>query len=88
MPFSAFDDCNGSFTVALSIEENVFSIFILSNLNTLASGSFWEFSKKKRRKAHGFAWEYLRYCTGYGPGRNVKRHRKYSSLHSKKIFCL
>ena len=50
MPFSAFDDCNGSFTVALSIEENVFSIFILSNLNTLASGSFWEFSKKNAEK--------------------------------------
>jgi len=35
-----------------------------------------------------FAREYLRSCSGYGPGRSVKRRGKSSSLHSKKIFCL
>jgi len=55
-------------------------------LNTLASGCFWGFSEKKRLNARGFAWEYLRSCSGYGPGRSVKRCGKASSLHSKKKF--
>jgi len=56
-------------------------------LNSLASGCFWGFSKKKHINARGFVWEYLHSCTGYRPGRSVKRHGKSSSLHSKKIFA-
>ena len=38
--------------------------------------------------ARGFAWEYLRSCSGYGPGGSVKRRSKSCSLHSqKKIFA-
>jgi len=35
-----------------------------------------------------FCVGYLHSCTGYGPGRSVKRRGKSSSLHSKKIFLL
>jgi len=42
----------------------------------------------KRLNARGFAREFLRSCSGYGPGRSVKRRGKFSSLHSKKNFCL
>jgi len=56
--------------------------------NTLVSSRFRGFSgKKKHLNACGFAWEYLRSCKGYGPGRSVKRHGKSSSLHSKKFFA-
>jgi len=51
--------------------------------NTLASGrkrDIW----KKHWNACRFAQELLRSCTGYGPGRSVKRRIKSSSLHSKK----
>jgi len=44
--------------------------------NTLASDCFREFLKKKRLNACGFAWEYLRSCMGYGPGRSIKRRGK------------
>jgi len=57
-------------------------------LNTLAPGWFQGFLAKKRLNARGFAQEYLCSCTGYGPGRSVKRRGKSSSLHSKKFFCL
>jgi len=30
----------------------------------------------------------LCFCTGYGPGRSVKRRSKSSRLHSKKVFWL
>jgi len=43
---------------------------------------------KKRVNARGFAQEYLPFCTGNGPGRNVKRRGKSSGLHFKKIFLL
>jgi len=59
-----------------------------SNLLTLWHlGGFGDF-QKSHLNAHGFAQEYLRSCTGYGPGWSVKRRSKISSLHSKKIFCL
>jgi len=48
-----------------------------------AFGDFW---KKKRLNARGFAREYLRSCTGYGPGQSIKRRSKSSSLHSKTSF--
>jgi len=57
-------------------------------LNSLASGCFQGFSETKSLNAHGFAQEYLRSSSGYGPSRRVKRHGKSSSLHSKKNFCL
>jgi len=48
--------------------------------------AFGDFRKKKHLNARGFAQEYLRSCSGYGPGRSVKRRGKFSSLHSKKNF--
>jgi len=56
--------------------------------STLAPGWFRGFLGKKRLNVRGFAWEYIRSCSGYGPGRSLKRRGKSSSLHSKKIFCL
>jgi len=70
-----------------AIDANIRWVYLLG-FNTLASGCFWGFSKKKRLNARGFAREYLHSCSGYGPGRSVKRRGKSSSLHSKKIFCL
>ena len=55
-------------------------------LNTLAT--FGNFQEKNHLNACGFAREYLRSCSGYGPGRSVKRRGKSSSLDSKKNFCL
>ena len=50
--------------------------------------AFGYFRKKKRQNTHGFAREYLRSCSGYGPGWSVKRRDKSSSLHLKrKIFA-
>jgi len=43
---------------------------------------------KKRLNARGFVREFLCSCTGYGPGRSIKRRGKSSSLHSKKNFFL
>jgi len=57
-------------------------------LKTLASGCFQGFLEKKRLNARGFAREYLRSCTGYRPGRSIKRHGQSSSMHSKNCFCL
>jgi len=45
-------------------------------------------SQKNSWIARGFAREYLRSCTGYGPGRSVKTHSKSCSLHSKQNFWL
>jgi len=63
------------------------TVSIFYFFNTLASGCFQGFSKK-RLNARGFAQEYLCSCSGYGPGRSIKRRGKSSSLHSKKIFLL
>jgi len=49
--------------------------------------AFGDFRKIKHINARGFVWEYLHSCTGYRPGRSVKRHGKSSSLHSEKIFA-
>ena len=57
-------------------------------LNSLASGRFRGFRKKKRLNARGFAWEFLRSCMLYKPGKTLKRRGKSSSLHSKNFFCL
>jgi len=50
--------------------------------------AFGDFRKKQRLNARVFLQEYLRSCTGYEPGRSIKRRGKFSSLHSKKSFCL
>ena len=57
-------------------------------LNSLASGCFRGFQKKKRLHARGSAWEFLRFGMLYRPGKSLKRRGKSSSLHSKKNFCL
>jgi len=49
-------------------------------------GGFGDFRKKKQ-KSLAFAQEYLRSCSGYGPGQSVKKCSKSSSLHSKKNFA-
>ena len=56
--------------------------------HSLASGCFRGFSEKKRLNACGYAREYLRSCSGYGPGRSVKRRGKSSMSAFEKIFCL
>jgi len=43
---------------------------------------------KKSRNTRDFMREFLRSCSGYGPGQSVKSRGKSSSLHSKKIFLL
>jgi len=53
-------------------------------INTLASGQ--NGIKKKHRNARGFAQELLRSCTGYGPGRSVKRRRKTSRVLLKNFL--
>jgi len=58
------------------------------HFNTLASGRNREFSSQNNRITRDFAQELLWSCSGYGPGRSVKRHSKSSSLHSKKNFWL
>ena len=60
----------------------------LSELALWNPGGFGDFRKKKRLNARGFAREYLRSCSGCGPGRSVKKRGKSSCLHSKKFFCL
>jgi len=60
--------------------------YLVSFLTLWHPAAFGDFWKKKRLNARGFAWEYLRSCTGYGPGQSVKRRGKSSSLHSKKFF--
>jgi len=45
-------------------------------------------SQKNSWIACGFVWEYLRSCTGYGPGQSVKRCGKSCSLHSKTNFLV
>jgi len=56
-------------------------------LTLCCPAAFGDFRKKKRLNARGFAREYLRSCSGYGPGRSVKRRDKSSSLHLKKFFA-
>jgi len=58
------------------------------NQNTLTSGLIQAVHKKNSWIARGFAQEYLRSCTGYGPGRSVKRRGKSCSLKSKKFFLV
>jgi len=71
------------------INENVNAVDnFFEMLNTLMSGLIQAIRKKNSWIARGFAWEYLRSCTGYGPGRSVKRHGKSCSLHLKKNFWL
>jgi len=55
---------------------------------TLWRPAAFEDFRKKSLNALGFAREFLRSCSGYGPGRSVKRRGKSSSLHSKKMFLL
>ena len=55
--------------------------------------TFWRvlsgiFGKKRCLNTRGFAREYLRSCSGYRPGRSVKRRGMSSSLHLKKNFLL
>jgi len=50
--------------------------------------NFYLGSQKNSWIARGFAREYLRSFTGYGPGRSVKRRSKSCSLHSKNNFWL
>ena len=58
------------------------------SLNTLVSGRFWGFPRKKHRNARGFAWEFLWSSKRYRLSQSLKRHSKSCSLHSKKIFLL
>jgi len=77
-----------TFSIKGRIEDFIATGDCIYYINSLASGCFRGFSKKKHLNACGFAREYLRSCSGYGPGRSVKRRGKSSSLHSKKDFCL
>jgi len=52
-----------------------------TNIDTLTSGLIQVLCKKNSWIACGFAREYLRSCTVYGPGQSVKRCGKSSSLH-------
>ena len=63
-------------------------VFKWITLTLSCPASFGNFGEKKRPNARGFAWEYPRSCSVYGPIRSVKRRGKSSSLHSKKIFLL
>ena len=58
-----------------------------TNTNCLRPAAFEDSRKKTRLNTRGFAWEYLRSCLGYEPGRSIKRHGKSSSLHLKKFFA-
>jgi len=54
------------------------------------SGLIQAVRKKNSWFARGFAWEYLRSCTGYGPGWSVKRRKDAASLivcTRKKFFA-
>ena len=79
-------------TEALSFSSHILSswssLIWIGILNTLASGCFRGFSKKKHLNARGFVQEYLRSCTGYELGQSVQRRGKSSSLHSEKFFLL
>jgi len=63
-------------------------LVLWDSLTLWCPAAFGDFQKKKRLNARGFARKYLRSCSGYGPGRNVKRRGKSSCLHSKKNFLL
>ena len=56
--------------------------------NTLTSGLKWSSSQTNSWFACGFAREYLCSCTGYGPGRSIKKCNNSCSLHSRKKFLL
>jgi len=49
---------------------------------------FGDFRKNKRLNTRGFAREFLRSGMLYRPGKSLKRHSKFTSLHSKKNFLL
>jgi len=76
--------CHSLHSSAIYVLKRVLWNFI----NSMASGGFRGFLGKKRLNARGFAREYLRSCSGYGPGQSVKTHGKSSSLHLKKNFLL
>jgi len=59
-----------------------------SAFNSLASGWFLGFSKKKRLNARGFARKFLWSGMLYRPGRSLKRRGKSLVCTWKKIFCL
>jgi len=54
----------------------------------LAYGQKREFLKKNTETQVALLLKLLCFCTGYGPGRSVKRRSKSSRLHSKKVFWL
>jgi len=60
----------------------------LINLTLWHPAAFGDFQEEKRLNTHGFAQEFLRSCSGYGPSQSVKRRGKSSSMHSKKKFLL
>jgi len=62
------------------------TIFNLCNILTLHTQVNSSSLQKNSWIARGFEWEYLRSCTGYGPGRSIKKSGKSCSLHSKKFF--
>ena len=53
--------------------------------NTLASGRFCGFLRKKHRNAHGFAWEFLGSCKRYRPSQSLKSLVAWTK---NKMFCL
>jgi len=55
-------------------------------INTFAPGRFWEFLRKKRGNARGFAREFMWSGICYWPGQSLKWRSKSCSLHSKKLF--
>jgi len=60
----------------------------LTSVNTLTSGLIQAVCKKTLDRTYGFVREYLCSCTGYGPGRSVKKRGKSCSMHSKKNFLV
>jgi len=74
----------------LDEKTNTYVDMVLSKLRNLTLWRLAAFRdlRKKRLNARGFVREYLRSCSGYGPGRSVKRCGKSSSLNSNKFFCL
>jgi len=64
----------------------IFQKIIITALTLWRPAAFGDFRKKKHLNARGFVREYLRSCTGYGPGWSIKRRSKSSSLHSEKNF--
>ena len=77
-----------------------FEILCFKNIQSDMNYIFWNIKKligvrllsgifgKKRLNACGFAREFLWSGMLYRPGKSLKRRAKFSSLHSKKTFCL